>query len=474
MNQDDYFFCGIGGSGMLPLAMIVQAGGGRIEGSDRSRDQGRTPDKFAWLQAHGVTLHPQDGSGVVRAEQIVVATGAIEDTVPDIGAARRVGARIVTRPELLSQLFNAAATSIGVAGTSGKSTITGMIAWMLHQSGRKPTVMNGAVMKNFVDADHPFASALIGARDLFVSEVDESDGSIARYDPTVAVVSNISLDHKSMEELRDLFGGFTGRAAKAVLNLDNVETQALAQALAQSLPADKVITFALGEESATLNAHDLEPLPAGMRFTLTEQGGASHAVTLNVPGAHNVANALAALGAVRALGSPLAEAVAALETFTGIRRRMEVVGTANGVTVIDDFAHNPDKISATLKTLHAFDGRLLILFQPHGFGPLRLMKSEFIDGFAGLMRENDVLLMPEPVYYGGTTDRSVGSQDIASGVRAAGRNAEALATREACGERLIELARPGDRIIVMGARDDTLSVFAAELLGRLPGPPAGR
>ena len=466
MNQDDYFFCGIGGSGMLPLAMIVQARGCLIEGSDRSRDQGRTPEKFAWLEAHGVTLHPQDGSGVTRAGQTVVATGAIEDTVPDIGAAKRAGARIVTRPELLSQLFNAAPASIGVAGTSGKSTITGMIAWILHQAGRSPTVMNGAVMKNFADADHPFASALIGGPDLFVSEVDESDGSIARYDPTVAVVSNISLDHKSMEELRDLFGGFTGRAARAVLNLDNVETQALAR----SLPADKVITFALGEDSATLNAHDLEPLPTGMRFTLTELGGAKHAVVLNVPGAHNVANALAALGAVRAIGMPLAQAVAALETFAGIRRRMEVVGTANGVTVIDDFAHNPDKIAATLKTLHAFEGRLLILFQPHGFGPLRLMQAEFIDGFAGLMHRDDVLLMPEPVYFGGTTDRSVGSEDIASGVRAAGRNAEALPTREACGDRLIALARPGDRIIVMGARDDTLSVFAGDLLDRIRHP----
>ncbi|MBU2396545.1 MAG: UDP-N-acetylmuramate--alanine ligase [Alphaproteobacteria bacterium] len=466
MNQDDYFFCGIGGSGMLPLAMIVQARGGRIEGSDRSRDQGRTPEKFVWLEAHGVTLHPQDGSGVVRAEQTVVATGAIEDTVPDIGAAKRAGARIVTRPELLSQLFNAAPVSIGVAGTSGKSTITGMIAWILHQSGREPTVMNGAVMKNFADADHPFASALIGGPDLFVSEVDESDGSIARYDPTVAVVSNISLDHKSMEELRDLFGGFTGRAAKAVLNLDNLETQALAQ----SLPAEKVTTFALGEEAATLNAHDLEPLPTGVRFTLTERDGATCPVILKVPGAHNVANALAAVGAVRAVGVPLAEAVAALETFSGIRRRMEVVGTASGVTVIDDFAHNPDKIAATLKTLHAFEGRLLILFQPHGFGPLRLMQREFIDGFAGLMREHDVLLMPEPVYFGGTTDRSIGSEDIAAGIRAAGRDAEALATREACGERLIELARPGDRIIIMGARDDTLSVFAATLLDRLHRP----
>ncbi len=463
MNQDaSYFFCGIGGSGMLPLAMIVQARGAVIEGSDRALDQGRTPEKFDWLRAHGVTLHPQDGSGVTRADQTVVATGAIEETVPDISAARRAGATIKTRPELLSELFNAAPTSVGVAGTSGKSTITGMIAWILHQTGREPTVMNGAVMKNFADADHPFASALIGGPDVFVSEVDESDGSIAHYDPTVAVVSNISLDHKSMEELRDLFGGFTARATTAVLNLDNPETAALAQ----TLPEGKAITFGLGEEKADLSAHDLQPLPTGMRFRLIE-GWSEHDVVLNVPGAHNVANTLAALGATRALGVPTSEAVKALETFAGIRRRMEVVGTTNDITVIDDFAHNPDKIAATLKTLHAFDGRLLILFQPHGFGPLKLMKSEFIDGFAGLMREDDVLLMPEPVYYGGTTDRSVGSEDIASGVRAAGRQAEALATRADCGDRIVEIAKPGDRIIVMGARDDTLSTFAAELLGRL-------
>ena len=464
MNQDaSYFFCGIGGSGMLPLAMIVQARGAVIEGSDRALDQGRTPEKFDWLRAHGVTLHPQDGSGVTRADQTVIATGAIEETVPDIGAARRAGATIKTRPELLSELFNAAPTSVGVAGTSGKSTITGMIAWILHQTGREPTVMNGAVMKNFADADHPFASALIGGPDLFVSEVDESDGSIARYDPTVAVVSNISLDHKSMEELRDLFGGFVGRATTAVLNLDNPETAALAQ----TLPTGKAVTFALGEEEADLSAHDLAPLPTGMSFELRVRGEAPRPVVLNVPGAHNVANALAALGAVKALGVSVEDAVAALETFAGIRRRLEVVGTRNGVTVIDDFAHNPDKIAATLKTLHAFDGRLLILFQPHGFGPLKLMRQEFIEGFAGLMREHDVLLMPEPVYYGGTTDRSVGSEDIAAGVRAEGRRAEALATRADCGDRIVEMAQPGDRVVVMGARDDSLSSFAAELLARL-------
>jgi UDP-N-acetylmuramate--alanine ligase len=189
-------------------------------------------------------------------------------------------------------------------------------------------------------------------------------------------------------------------------------------------------------------------------------------VRLAVPGRHNVANALAALGAARACGVALADAAQALGSFAGTRRRLELVGTANGITVIDDFAHNPDKIAATLATLHDFPGRLLIMFQPHGFGPLRLMKDAFIDGFARDLRDGDILVMPDPVYFGGTVDRSVTSRDIVDGVQARGRAAYAFADRALCGDKLAELARPGDRVVVMGARDDTLSQFAGELLAR--------
>ena len=456
----DYYFCGIGGSGMMPLALIVQSQGHRIAGSDRALDQGRTPEKFDWLRQRGVQLFAQDGSGVTSSEQIVVASGAIEDTVPDIAAAKRAGATILTRPQMLSQLFNAAPTSIGVAGTSGKSTITGMVAWMLHRLDQQPTVINGAVMKNFVSDDTPFASSLVGQPEVMAAEVDESDGSIARYNPTVAVVSNISLDHKSMEELRQLFGGFMARAKVAVLNLDNDETAALAAT------SDKVLTFSLNSGAADLYAHSLEALADGIRFDLVVDGQ-TLPVRLRVPGAHNVANALAALGAVKALDLDVTKAAKALESFEGMRRRLETVGTQNRITVIDDFAHNPDKISATLNTLHAFEGRLLIMFQPHGFGPLKLMKAEFIDTFASLMKADDVLVMPQPVYYGGTTDRSVTSEDIAEGVRTKDRQAIALPTREDCGDWLIQHAQAGDRVLVMGARDDTLSVFARDLLARL-------
>src|SRR5215475_9130300 len=199
----DYFFCGVGGSGMTPLALIIQAKGGLVEGSDRALDQGRNVERFEFLRARGVLLHPQDGSGVVRPSQTLVTSTAVEDTVPDVQAARRVGATITTRAELLAELFNAAPVSVGVAGTSGKSTTTGMIGWILHAVGGEPTIMNGAVMKNFITKDTPFASAVVGKGDTFISEVDESDGSIALYSPRIAVVNNIALDHKSMKELRD-------------------------------------------------------------------------------------------------------------------------------------------------------------------------------------------------------------------------------------------------------------------------------
>lgn len=459
-----YFFCGIGGSGMLPLAMIMQGRGCVVEGSDRGLDQGKTPEKFAFLRARGIRLHPQDGSGLTSAKQTLVTSAAVEDSVPDVQAARRLGARLVTRAELLASIFNAAPGGIAIGGTSGKSTTTGMVGWILRSAGLDPTVVNGAVMKNFVMPDTPFASAVPGASDLMVSEVDESDGSISLYTPRIAVLTNMALDHKSLDELRALFGDFVAGADRVVVNLDNAETAALAA----RLKPGKAITFSLSDRSAHLRASGLAPAPDGIAFEVTERAiSETAAVRLRVPGRHNVANALAAIGAARASGVPLQEAAEALGGFTGLKRRLEVVGARNGVTVIDDFAHNPDKIQATLETLHAFPGRLLVMFQPHGFGPLRLMKDAFIDCFARHLHDADVLLMPDPVYFGGTVERVVTSHDIVAGVRARGRSAFALAERERCGEKLLELARPGDRIVVMGARDDTLSSFAVDLLNRL-------
>jgi len=460
----DYFFCGVGGSGMTPLALIIQAKGGRVEGSDRAFDQARNAERFDFLRARGVLLHPQDGSGVTRASQIVVTSAAVEETVPDVQAARRIGAAVTTRARLLAELFNSAALGVGVAGTSGKSTTTGMLGWILHRAGKNPTIMNGADMKNFIDAGSPFASARIGESELFVSELDESDGSIMLFEPHVAVVNNISLDHKSLDELRTLFRAFVAKAQTAVLNLDDTETAALIDALKPG----QAITYSLNSAQAHLFAVSPVQSPAAVRFQVkARETGEVVDVNLKVPGLHNVANALAALSAAMACGLALPVAAAHLCEFSGIRRRLEVVGTVNEITVIDDFAHNPDKISATLETLHAFPGRLLLMFQPHGYGPIRLMRDGFVGCFANGLRDEDILVMPEPVYFGGTVDRSVGSNDLVREIQRCGREAFAFRDRGGCGDMLVRLARRGDRIVVMGARDDSLSQFASELLRRL-------
>jgi UDP-N-acetylmuramate--alanine ligase len=307
----------------------------------------------------------------------------------------------------------------------------------------------------------PFASAVVGKGDMFVSEVDESDGSIAHYRPRVGVVTNIAIDHKSLDELRVLFAEFVARSDIVVLNLDNEETAALAS----RAPGHKVRSFGLGNRDAQLFGTNLLPRPEGIGFEVHDrESGSRTNVALSMPGRHNVQNALAAMGAARACGIALPDAAAALAKFAGLRRRFEIVGRARGVTVIDDFAHNPDKIAATLAAAHGFPGRLLLLFQPHGFGPLRLMKNELIDAFAKGMRADDLLFMPDPVYFGGTTDRCVSSRDIVEGVAAHGHTAQAIADRAECGAALVAAARPGDRILVMGARDDTLTSFASDLL----------
>jgi UDP-N-acetylmuramate--alanine ligase len=460
-KNKSYFFCGIGGSGMLPLANIVRDAGASVSGSDRALDQGRLGPKFEWLQSLGIDLFPQDGSGLISGDQILIASAAIEDSVPDVAKANALGCTRMTRAELLADLFNAAPRSVAVGGTSGKSTVTGMIGWILTDAGRDPTIMNGAVMKNFVADDARFASARVGQGDVFVSEVDESDGSIALFTPEVAVLNNVSIDHKSLEELRQLFGDFARKAKACVWNADDAETAALVAPMALA----DAVSFGFCAE-ANFRATDITDLPLGSRFTLHAISEA-YPVTLIVPGRHNIANALAAIAASVALGVSVAQAVRSVERFNGLARRFDIIGTANDITVIDDFGHNPDKIAATLATLKTFPGRIIAFFQPHGYGPIRVMGAELAGVFAELLDADDHLILCDPVYFGGTVDKSIGSQSITDAVTAAGGNADYIPSREDCGNRIVAFARPGDRIVIMGARDDTLSAFAADILTQL-------
>ena len=454
---------------MLPLAQIVHGLGHEVAGSDRSHAQGRMPEKFGWLADAGFALFPQDGSGVTSEEQILVASAAVEDTVPEVRRAKELGCTRMSRAELLSALFNEAGYSIAVGGTSGKSTVTGMISWILKEAKHDPTVMNGAVMKNFVSEENPFASARIGSPHLFVSEVDESDGSIALYRPTIGVLLNVSLDHKSIEELRVLFGNFVQEAGCAVANFDNEEAMFL------SAKAAQLMSFAVHNQKAdiTVDPDSIDQSALGIRAAVIDNRSREvFPLILPMPGLHNLSNALAAIAAVSAAGIDVAKAVYALRSFAGLARRFDVVGTSDsGITVIDDFGHNPEKCAATLRTLKATPGRVIAFFQPHGYGPLRQMGAELAGTFVRELGEGDHVIMCDPVYYGGTVDRSEGTERIIDLVRkdgeAEGINAEHIPEREECGNRMVELARPDDRIVVMGARDDTLSTFAKGIFERL-------
>ncbi len=454
---------------MFPLAAILAAQGCRVGGSDRSYDQGQTPEKFAKIESLGIRLFPQDGSGITTETDVLVVSSAIEETIPDVQAARRHGIPIRKRAEILAMMFEGR-RGIAIGGTSGKTTVTGMTGHILHVCGTDPVIVNGGVMLNF---DAGFRT---GTGGWIVAETDESDGSISMFTPDIAVLNNITLDHKPLPELRPLFYDFIIKAkAGAVINMDDPEAATLAQARSDALG------FSVQDHpAARLLAQNIVFHTQGSSFGLLDrQTKQIEPCTLFVPGLHNISNALAALGAATLAGIKLKDVIGALRGFKGIKRRLEIVGEQGGITVIDDFAHNPDKIAATLSTLQQSPGRLLVMFQPHGFGPMKMMRRELAEAFAEELKNDDILLMPEIFYAGGTAVRDISSADLTGDVARAGKQAHFMPTREAVGDFIVSHAKAGDRVVIMGARDDTLSLFAQDILRRIkhissPPPACGR
>jgi UDP-N-acetylmuramate--alanine ligase len=255
-----------------------------------------------------------------------------------------------------------------------------------------------------------------------------------------------------------LFGDFVARSRHAVWNHDDPESRALVDG--RNLPKASSFGFFDGADYRAVRVRE-ESL--GSRFVL-RASGTDHPVSLQIPGRHNIANALAAIAASCAIGVPVEIAILAIGSFRGLTRRFDIVGIANDITVIDDFGHNPDKIAATLQTLKAFPGRIIAFFQPHGFGPIKKMGGELAAVFLEKLGDDDRVILCDPVYFGGTVDRSLGSDSIVDAINAAGGKAEHIAARRDCCDRIVALAQPGDRIVVMGARDDTLSGFAQSIL----------
>ena len=452
-----YFLCGIGGSGMMPLAQLLLKNGHEVWGSDRSRDQGKLPEKFKALEDMGAMLFDQNGTGISEQIDCFVVSSAVEESIPDVKVALEQGLTIQKRAEVLSSLFNAK-KGLSVAGTSGKTTVTAMLGHVLSSLALEPTVVNGGMMLNF-DGQGTVA----GEGEYFVAETDESDGSILFFKPFVGILNNVALDHKPLDELKDIFKTYLESCeAAVVVNTDNAYA---AEVLKNAQLGDqKVVTFSAKGKPATVFAQDIKFSAFGASFDLYVDGDFIDRCTLNVPGAHNIANALAVIGVCYALGLPINKATHGLHSFKGTKRRLEMVGTAHNITVYDDFAHNPDKLAASLSTLREFEGRLLLFFQPHGFNPMKMMRAEMVESFVKGMGSEDILVMPEIYYAGGTVERSISSKDLIDDVVAAGKKAKFFETRKECGDYLIEEAKDGDRIVIMGARDDTLTIFAHHVL----------
>ncbi|MGE4249765.1 MAG: L,D-transpeptidase family protein [Parvibaculaceae bacterium] len=452
-GEGRFHYAGLGGSGMSALAQFQVMTGGKASGSDRAFDRGERATLRARLERVGCTVLPQDGSGLGPDCAALVVSTAVEDQVPDVVAARALAIPVIHRSELLAH-FVAAHRSIAVTGTSGKSTVTAMIFAVLSGAGRDPSVIIGGDLPELSAQGLP-GNAWAGRSDLLVVEADESDGSLVRYEPTVGVILNLQRDHKEMAEVAAIFATLRARAREALVVGDAENLDPL---------AGGALRFGLGPR-ADIRGEDVELHPGSSRFRV----GDTH-FELSVPGAHNVANALAAIATCHVLGVELQDMVDPLAGFSGIGRRFQSVGKARGVEVIDDFAHNGEKIAAAIRTAKLRARRVLAIYQPHGFGPTRFLRRDFVATFSRELGPDDRLFMLEVFYVGGTATRDFSSADIVAEIAALGPKAEFAPSREWLMDRIAQEARPGDLVLVMGARDPSLSELARLMLARIEAP----
>jgi UDP-N-acetylmuramate--alanine ligase len=370
--------------------------------------------------------------------------------VPDVVAARDRGIPIIHRSELLAD-FVARHRSIAVTGTSGKSTVTAMIFATLKGAGRDPSVITGGDLPELEAQGLP-GNAFAGTSDLLVVEADESDGSLVRYAPAIGVILNLQRDHKEMAEVAAMFATLRARVREALVVGDPENLDPF---------AGGAVRFGTSAR-ADVRGENIELGPASSRFRVD-----GTAFELPVPGAHNVVNALAAIATCRVLGVELEAIVAALASFRGIGRRFQTAGRARGIEVIDDFAHNAEKIAAAIRTAKLRAKRVLAIYQPHGYGPTRFLRRDFVRTFARELGAEDRLWMLEVFYAGGTATRDFSAADIVAEIGALGTKAEFAPSRDKLIARIAEEARPGDLVLVMGARDPSLSKLARHIVACL-------
>ena len=431
---------------MSALAQLHAMSGDNVSGSDRLLDKGYAGlPLWEKLQKLGISFTSQNGSGVNAGLDALVLSSAIESDNPELARAKELNIPVIHRSEMLADHVAKFKTT-AVCGTSGKSTVTAMIYEILARAGKSPSLITGGQLISLQERGL-WGNVFKGKSDLLVIEADESDGSLVNYHPEIAVMLNLTKDHKDLETLRGFFKKFRPNCGKFLVNADEPNL------------AEFEATATFGIKSGNLRAEKVELDGFSCRFS-----AAGENFKVNFPGIHNVQNSLAAIAVCMELGVSPAFCASGLAEFKGVMRRFASVGKRGGVEVIDDFAHNPAKISAVLAAAKLRGKRVLAVWQPHGYAPVKLLKEELIEAFAASLSPEDRLWLPEIYYIGGTAEKDVSSKDIADALSARGINAVFALKRETIIPEIAAAAKPGDVVMVMGARDPTISDYARSIL----------
>ena len=430
-------FVGIGGAGMSALALIAHRRGVRVSGCDAD------PSGAADLAALGVCVHQGHDPAHLDGARAVVVTAAVPPSHPELARARELGLPVVPRKEALAGLI-AGARSVAISGTHGKTTTTVMATEALSAAGLTPTGIAGGRVSTWG------GNARVAGTDLFVVEADEYDQAFLTLHPTVAVVNNVEPDHLecygSVAALEDAFVEFAGRARTAIVNADDPG----ARRVGARLSAPRLFGFAA---EADYRIGEVEQQADRTTAVVTRPTGAPVTVRLRVPGVHNLRNAVAALASVDALGGSLDAAVAALAEFGGVGRRFERLGEHGGVAVVDDYAHHPSELAATLSAARqAYPGRRLVaVFQPHLYSRTEAHGEAMGQALAAA----DLVIVTEIYAAREQPIAGVTGRRVAEAAGAAGADVRFEGTRADVGRRVFETLRPGDVVLTLGAGDIT-------------------
>jgi UDP-N-acetylmuramate--alanine ligase len=442
------FFSGIAGSGVSAIACFMADRGHTVTGSDRSFDNNPNHPLCTIFRSKGITIAPQDGSGIDPLFDFVVFSTAVEHDMPEFTKAASLRIPIKMRPEYLAELSSEFKT-IAVAGTSGKSTASGMLAFLMNRFGMEPNFIGGGRIKQFKTKTHP-GNSLAGSSTILVIEACESDGTIVRYKPEHLILLNLRLDHNTIDVTSEMFKT-TMNSTKGML-LINADDQNLYR-----ISPKNAITFSIDSPSK-YRATDISLKPFSTAFSLN----GIH-FSLSLPGKYNLYNALSCIAILSEKGISLNSIASILPDFQGIERRFDIHLNNGKYLVIDDYAHNPHKISSLMQAIKNIRKGVCYIFQPHGYGPTRLMKNEYVEAFSQNLDDSDHLILLPIFYSGGTARKDISSHDLADGVRDNGKSVQVSEEREA----VLKLLHKWDTYVIFGARDETLSDFARKIAENL-------